>query len=271
MPTPPPFDRYALYELCAQNPARDAKLLRAIHADGARKAKPDLILGEDFCATAALSRAWCDLSPRHSAVGIDHNAAVLARAPHHDRVTLTRSDVLNARAKADLIAVQNFSICELHDRATLVKYLRRARSRLKPKGTFICDIYGGSDAFFTGTITQRIKPPPSCPRGTKLSYSWEQRSTDPLTGRVVNAMHFTLTPPPPGKKPIVTRDAFVYDWRLWSVPELREAMTEAGFKKTIVYPRTADALDALGFFHVLPIDDPAEAGDSFNLYVVGRG
>lgn len=269
MPSPSHLDRYALYELCAQNPARDAKLLRAIHADGSTKPRKDLTLGEDFCATAALSRAWCDLSPRHRAVGIDHDRAVLARAPRHDRVTLVRSDVLNARAKADLIAVQNFSICELHDRATLVKYLRRARSRLNRGGSFICDIYGGSDAFFTGTITQRIKPPPTCPRGTKISYDWEQRSADPLTGRVVNAMHFTLTLP--GKKPIITRDAFVYDWRLWSVPELRDAMTEAGFKRTLVYPRTADALDALGFMHVLPIDDPAEAGDSFNVYVVGRG
>lgn len=29
-------------------------------------------------------------------------------------------------------------------------------------------------------------------------------------------------------------DAFVYRWRLWSVPELREAMLEAGFASTEV-------------------------------------
>ena len=29
--------------------------------------------------------------------------------------------------------------------------------------------------------------------------------------------------------------AFSYDWRMWTIPEIREAMADAGFKATHVY------------------------------------
>ena len=31
------------------------------------------------------------------------------------------------------------------------------------------------------------------------------------------------------------RKAFSYDWRLWTIPEIRELMVEAGFEETDVY------------------------------------
>ena len=69
---------------------------------------------------------------------------------------------------------------------------------------------------------------------------------------------------------VVLIDAFVYHWRLWSIPELRDAMHEAGFKSTAVYPRTAGATDSEGNLYTHAIDDPTELGDSFNVFVVGR-
>ena len=30
-------------------------------------------------------------------------------------------------------------------------------------------------------------------------------------------------------------NVFTYDWRLWTIPELRDIMTEVGFNKVIVY------------------------------------
>jgi SAM-dependent methyltransferase len=289
------WDIHSLYELCAQNPPRDARLLRAIHADTARvprfsepgsspsKRPRPLTLAEDFCGTAALSRAWCALSPRFAAVGVDIHAPTLARAKQLSaaitNLKLIRADVLKARDKADLIAVLNFSIGELHDRATLVKYLRHARSRLRPRGVLICDLYGGSDAFETGLLDQTVTPPPDHPaKNDRILYSWEQRTADPLTARVVNAMHFDVTPGYPGSPSRASRksrvshqiflDAFVYHWRLWSVPELRDAMLEAGFKATRVYSRMADATDSDGNLYVRPIEDPTDLGDSFNVFVV---
>ncbi len=167
------WDKHSLYELCAQNPPRDAKLLRAIYLNGNPNPPATLSLGEDFCGTAALSRAWCTLlpPPRGRAIAVDFDPPTIARARtstgDNPRLTLIESDVRKVREKVDLIAVLNFSICELHDRASLVKYFIHARSRLKPKGCLICDLYGGSDAFETGLLDQGIKrPPPTPPAAT---------------------------------------------------------------------------------------------------------
>lgn len=289
-------DRYALYQLCAQSPERDAKVIAAIHADqaGATRGKAPrtagLILGEDFCADAALALAWCRLNTSNRAVAVDHDASVLARAKHHPRLQRVHSDVMHASLRADLIAVLNFSICELHARRSLVAYLSHARERLAHSnrgggaGTFLCDIYAGPDAGTLGTQWQTFETPD----GTRVRYAWEQRVYDPLTARVVNAMHFEVRPArvgtkrpatkqpatkPPAKRAAATlrlHDAFVYHWRLWSVPELRDAMIEAGFARTLVYPRTIGAIDHRGGIHVRPIESPDELDDSHNVFVVAR-
>ncbi|MGE3108564.1 MAG: hypothetical protein AB7G11_18025 [Phycisphaerales bacterium] len=269
------LDKYDLYELCAQAPARDARFLRALHGGRPR------ILGEDFSGGGAIAKEWVRLFPGARGVAVDRDPEPLARLTGARGITVVRDDVRRATNNVDLIADLNFSICEIHSRRDLVAYLKHARSRLRSsratgRGVFVCDIYGGSDAYYTGVITERKKGP----SGERVVYEWEQRHADPLTGRVVNAMHFRVTPAEPAKrarrsrgsarKPYSIRDAFVYDWRLWSVPELREAMLDAGFAKTEVYPRFAEAIDDEGNMYVSPIEDPAEAGDSFSVYVVGR-
>ena len=295
---PFPWDIHSLYELCAQNPPRDAKLLRAIHADATRTPRKSLTLAEDFCGTAALSRAWCDLSPNFSAVATDIHAPTLARAKQlsasYDRIKLIRADVRKVNDPADLIAVLNFSICELHARRDLVAYFKHARTRLAKRkgggGVLICDLYGGADSYQTGLLDQTISPPRDHPAAKdRILYSWEQRTADPLTARVVNAMHFDVTSgfgypagprradsapqertqPRSASRPPhqVFLDAFVYDWRLWTIPELREAMHEAGFKHTSVYPRTAGATDPEGNLYTRPIEDPTELEEAFNVFV----
>lgn len=264
------LDKYDLYELCVQSPLRDARYLRAIHGHD------PTILGEDFSGGGAIARQWVGLIPGGKAVAVDRDPEPLQRLRGHKGITVVCSDVHKATQRADVIADLNFSICEIHTRADLVAYFKHVLSRLKRGGVFVADIYGGSDAYYTGTVTQR-KPGPG---GERITYNWEQRHTDPLTARVVNAMHFRVSPPPAkstGKakgaanpKPFRLDDAFVYDWRLWSVAELREALTEAGFKTTEVFSRFADATDDDGNFYVSPIASSEELGDSYSVYVVGR-
>jgi hypothetical protein len=254
------LDRFELYELCAQAPARDARLLLAIHGGAPR------VLGEDFSGAGAISREWVGLAAGRRAVAVDHDPEPLRRVRAVPGVKAVCADVLRVKEKADIIAALNFSIGELHSRGGLVAYLRHAGSRLRGGGVLVCDIYGGSDAFMTG----RIRECKAGPRGERVVYTWEQRTADPLTGRVVNAMHFRVTARPGGTSREI-HDAFVYDWRLWSVPELRDAMLEAGFGAVEVYPRFAEATDADGGLYLSPIEDAAEVGDSFSVYVVGRG
>ena len=51
----------------------------------------------------------------------------------------------------------------------------------------------------------------------------------PVTGDVVNHIHFKF---PDGTK---IKKAFTYEWRLWTLPELRELLLEAGFREVTVY------------------------------------
>lgn len=266
----PQLDKFELYELCVQSPDYDAKILRAIHGHAPRT------LGEDFCGSAAISRAWIALGAAHRAIAVDRDEPTLAKAQSRDpglakralagRITYILADVMAVRDRCDMITVQNYSICELHRREALVAYLRHARSRLARRGIFVCDVYAGADCYFTGRIKRLIDGP----RGERITYTWEHRTTDPLRARVQNAIHFEVRGGSAGRKPLILNDAFVYDWRLWSPPELADAMLEAGFSQVQFYPRFAEAIDDDDRYHVLPIEDSNELSDSFSIYIVGR-
>ncbi len=313
-------DRFELYELCVQSPGYDARMLAAMHAYCARErqaapasaasktrrarlARPPRVLGEDFSGTAALSRAWIDVDPRHRrAVAVDFDHETLERAislnsapvvhpmgvgmgPGRTRentakrsrsrpgITYILSDVRKVGDPVEVLCALNYSLGEFHERRALVRYLRHARQRINPCGIFVGDLYCGRDAFLLGTTTQERTHEPT---GARVRYQWEQRAADPLTAMVENAIHFDVRAggtAKGGEKRTRAwqhlHDAFVYHWRLWSPAELREAMLEAGFAQTWVFPRHADAVDGDGHFHAQPFSDPEELPESFSCYVVG--
>lgn len=222
------MDRYDLYERCVQQPATLVPFLERLHGGQPR------VLAEDFCGTAAVSREWARRSPERLAVGLDLDPAVLdearARAGALPNLILGREDLSTGPSSgpgeahaADVLFVGNFSIGELHDRGVLVAYLRRARQRLAPGGVFVCDTYGGPAAFKRGFAGRLVHGQ----GGLVVHYSWEQREADPLTGRVTCLLHFRAERS--GELVADLPEAFVYRWRLWSVPELRDALREAGF------------------------------------------
>lgn len=256
-----PLSRFHLYESCVQNPALAVKLLRGIHAGSPR------VLAEDFCGTAALSRAWVRAISGSRAFAADIDPAPLKRAAAPN-VRVFRADVLTsaplAKLRADVLFVGNFSIGEIHDRATLVRYLARSRRRLRRGGVFVCDIYGGESAFRLGA-TQREH---ILARDSRVKYTWEQREADPFTACVTNALHFRVFR---GSELVQElRDAFVYHWRLWTIPELRDAMHEAGFDQIDVYAQLPDAEDSEGNVYASPVENPVELGPSFIVCVAAR-
>lgn len=258
---PRAMDRHELYELMVQSPGHAVALLRAIHGGDPR------VLGEDFSGSAAVSREWVRAVRDGKAIAVDHDRRVLAWAGRSRAIRKIVGDVRTAtkvsRDRADVIFVGNFSIGELHEHGELVAYLRHAKARLKRGGVFVCDTYGGESAFRLGSVRrERVLE-----NGRRVLYTWEQREADPLTGRVINALHFRVLR---GREVEVDLpDAFVYDWRLWSVPELRDAMTEAGLDETGVYGQLPDAVDSDGNAHVLPIEDAEKLGESFIVCVAG--
>ncbi|MBK7404599.1 MAG: hypothetical protein IPJ41_08175 [Phycisphaerales bacterium] len=254
----PELDKHDLYELCVQSPAQMLPTLRAIHGGSPR------VLGEDFAGTGALSSLWAESSPDARAVAIDLDGATLHRRPPHPRITRIVGDVRAAapvEPACDILFVGNFSIGYLHARE-LVAYLRRL-ARLAPAGVFACETYGGESAFLTGEVERDHE----LPDGRTARYTWEQREANPLTGMVTDVLHFEVRR---GRR-VEQRlpEAFVYRWRLWSVPELRDAMAEAGFAATEVYDRTPDATDEEGNAYALPVTGDGDVEDSFVVCVAG--
>ena len=266
-----PPDRHALYELCVQSTKHVVPFLKAVHGGSPR------VLGEDFAGTAALSHRWVREVEAGRAIAVDVDAEALAYRGRHDRVETIAADVRACGAPADVAFVGNFSIGYHHTRADLVEYLRHVRSRLNPSGVFVCDTYGGESAFLTGEVHRdhfiagEDLPPSLAPhRGKRVRYTWEQRDADPVTGMVTDVCHFRLIDTG-GTIVLELPDAFVYRWRLWSIPELRDALTEAGFSGVDVYSKTADAVDQDGNVYIRPIENgDDELDDSFIVLIAGR-
>ncbi len=252
------YDKHDLYELCVQSPKDLVPLLRAVHGS------EPVTLGEDFSGTAALSHLWVERDGT-KAIAVDFDEEALNKRGDHDRVTKHQCDVHEISDPCDVLFVGNFSIGYLHTRDELVAYLTHAKSRLNPGGVFICDTYGGDTAYTLGGV-HRAHPMPG---GKLCRYTWEQHEADPTTGMVTNLIHFRVERA--GVIEFELEDAFVYQWRLWSIPELRDAMSDAGFSETLVYTKLADALDSDGNAYVLPVEDgQEELEESFIVLVAAR-
>ncbi len=216
-------DRHALYERAVQDPARDVQVLarwfRRIRGRVPRT------LREDFCGTAVLCAEWARSRRDRTAYGVDLDEATLRWGLRHrieaagvaTRVHLEHADVRARKTpRVDLTCALNFSYCALHERADLVAYFRAARAGLRADGLLVLDVLGGRDSMIEDETRHDLGD---------FVYVWEQAMFDALTHRMTAHIHFEF---PDGS---ALRRAFSYDWRLWTVPELRDALREAGFSR----------------------------------------
>jgi hypothetical protein len=139
------LDRFELYELCVQSPRHVVAFLRGVHG------QEPVILREDFCGTAAVSRRWCAEALKAGrddrAIAIDLDTDALSKASematkgatvvpqiafHRGDCTIDRCPA--ADEGADVVFVGNFSIGYIHRRDDLVRYFKRCRYRLKRGG-----------------------------------------------------------------------------------------------------------------------------------------
>jgi hypothetical protein len=94
----------------------------------------------------------------------------------------------------------------------------QVRERLAADGLFFLDAYGGYDACRVITEERDVDD-----GGAGFTYVWEQADYNPITGALRCHIHFDF---PDGSR---LERAFSYDWRLWTLPEIRELLAEAGF------------------------------------------
>lgn len=227
-------DRFALYEVAVQGVDWDLDFIERVWRRRNPGREPRTFR-EDFCSTAALATGWTLRGRERRAWGVDLDAEPLAwarrnRLPYvraaERRVTLVRGDVRRVRLpRVDAACALNFSWWVFHERAELLRYLRAARAGLRRGGVLVLNLFGGGDA--EQALTERTrKRAENAADGTMLpafTYVWEHTAVNAADRRLVAHIHFELRD---GRR---IRRAFTYDWRMYTIPELKDALREAGF------------------------------------------
>jgi len=246
-------DRHVLYEKSVQNVAFEYKFVSNTFRK-LRGRRPRHVR-EDFCGTASMCCEWVRRSKQNTAIGVDIDPEVLAWGREQNlsrlkpdarlRISLIQEDVFRVKTDkpVDVVLAMNFSYQLFMTREKLGGYLRKVHEALGDDGILFMDAYGGYDAH--REIREKTKH-----KGFK--YIWEQASYNPIDGKMRCHIHFSF---PDGSK---MKKAFSYEWRLWSLPELRELLAEAGFSRVTVYWEETDPKTGEG----AGVYSPATVGDA---------
>jgi SAM-dependent methyltransferase len=255
-------DRHALYEQSVQAPDIDSRFFSRYFQR--YTGRPLRTFREDFCGTFTLSCHFVRLHRENQAICVDLDGLTLDWGRRHNldqltehqqaRIHILNENVLDVqRPKADLICAMNFSYCIFKERLDLEAYVQNAHDSLAKGGLFCMDVWGGSE---TQVLQEESKDIDG------FAYVWDQDDFDPLTYNCICRIHFDFQD---GTR---LRNAFVYDWRLWTIPELREAMEAAGFSDIHVLWEATDRKtgEGNGVFRRVKRGAPDEA---WIAYIVG--
>lgn len=257
-------DIHELYELSVQNVEHEVEFLQDTFRS--LRGRTAHILREDFCGTASASCEWVKQGKEFSAIGVDIEPSVLewgrehrvGRLPADDRtrVSLIESDVLEVETPpVDIMVAFNFSYFIFTERATMLRYFKRAHAALKDDGVFFVDMFGGPEAQEETKEKTKFKE-------HGFTYVWRQAEFHPVTQWMRCAIDFRFKD---GSK---LKNAFTYEWRLYSAPEIRDILLEAGFRSATVYWEGEDE-DGEGNGEFKP-DDKGEADLAWIAYIVAE-
>ena len=196
-----------------------------------RKGRTPTSLREDFCGTANASCEWIRRRRTNTAYSVDIDASVLDWGRRHHleklnkqqagRIQLLNADVFKAKTPAvDIVVAMNFSYWCLKQRSALRRYFKKAHACLAADGILFLDAFGGYEA---AREMQERTPYKG------FTYIWDQAKFNPITSDALMHIHFKF------KDGSMLKKAFTYDWRLWTLPELTELLTESGFKPTVYW------------------------------------
>lgn len=226
-------DRHELYQLSVQDAETEISFI--LDTWNELRDRPAEVLREDFCGTALAACEWVRRDTHHYAVAIDIDNEVLEWGREHNAVTLSleqqqrleliEASVLDVDAgQADIVLAMNFSYWLFRERAALLDYFRVVHEGLAEDGIFFLDAYGGYDA------PRELEEPREVEGyADNFTYIWEQASFNPIDSHMTCHIHFEFDDGSRMDK------AFSYHWRLWTLPEIREVLLEAGFSQVDIY------------------------------------
>ena len=200
----------------------------------------------------------------NTAVGIDLDPEVLQWGREHTfpkldeeqraRLTILEDDVRSVECdRVETLVAMNFSYFLFKTREDLLRYFKSAYDSLVEDGIFVCDAYGGSESFSEIEEERDLDG---------FTYIWDQSYYSPVSGDVVNHIHFRF----PDKT--IMKEAFTYEWRLWTLPEIQELLKETGFREVTVWWEGTDE-DGDGDGEFVP-DKKGEACEGWIAYLTAE-
>lgn len=222
-------DIQELYEESVQNVEHEVEFLQETFKT--IRGRTAHLFREDFCGTASAACQWVRQGEDFQAIGVDIDPSVLdwgrenrlgrLTAAEQARVSLLESDVRTAATpKVDILAAFNFSYFIFQEREQMLQYLRTVHAALKDDGVLFLDLFGGPEAHEETKEKTKFD---------NFTYVWDQAKFHPVTHFMRCFIHFKF---PDGSR---IKKAFKYEWRLWSAPEIRDLLIDAGFHNPTVY------------------------------------
>ncbi len=255
-------DRHELYEESVQNVEEECSFIT--NTFKTLRAREPLSFREDFCGTASAACHWTTLGSEHTAIGVDIDAEVLdwgrknrlerLTPEQQTRVRLVKADVMEVDTEqVDAVGAFNFSYWIFQTRPLMIQYFTRIRAALKDDGVFFLDAFGGYESM--EEMKEKTKY-------DDFTYIWEQARYSPVSGEIECHIHFKF----PDKSKL--KRAFSYTWRLWTLPEIKELLSEAGFRNPTVYWEGTDENDEGD--GVFTPEDRGEADAGWIAYIVAE-
>lgn len=256
-------DRYEYYEKAVQ--CVETEIDMVDHTYQTLRGKNANLLREDFCGTGNTSCEWVRRRNTNKAIGIDLDQQVLdwgikhkvgaLSAAQQNNVALLNRNVLTAEVEpVDVIMAMNFSYQLFKTRDELRRYFKQAHAGLANHGIFFIDAYGGHESAMK--IKEKTKY-------DDFVYYWDQKKYNPINAHMLCHIHFKF------KDKSWLHQAFTYDWRMWTLPELQEILVEAGFSKVQIYWEGTDATSGEGNGEYFATDQ-GEDDPSWVVYVVSE-
>lgn len=251
-------DRYELYQRAVNSPDADVDFLEKAYRH--YRGKEPLHFREDFCGTASLCAEWLSRGENRTAEGVDLDPEPMEWGKRNnfnkvsdgqERMTWHLADVRSKIDKRpDVTAAQNFSYWCFKTRKELVGYFEGVREDLADDGVFVLDLYGGPEATVEQEEVRSL--------GGGIEYVWDQREYHPATGNYFTAIHFRF------RDGSEMENAFEYEWRYWTINEIRDVLYDAGFKDVTTWFEGTDPEDEEEGDGIFEID---ERGDNCEAWI----
>ena len=179
-------------------------------------------LREDFCGTGLLASSWTNSSVENYSVGIDIDQEALDYGKEKnvttDRVRLINHNVLkefDKNEKFDIICSLNYSHFLLTKRTELKTYFKNVFNNIS-RGILILDFFGGSHVY--------------------ENHSFNKMEFYQFSGKAINIMNSISKCSLNYKiKKNKFKTMFTYEFRVYTIIEMREALEEVGFTKFKIY------------------------------------